>query len=168
MTRRVSLACLLLAAAHAGCDGGEDGSESLPSCVMKYPRGTMPTVASGDQITQALNECRGDDGACRSQMACQGTPADRQCDAKLFITAMAAVCVAEANGLARGIMATPRTGLVYDFVFRRITWSVSNTMYDGDRGVRPDAGGGLRGGQSVAIDAITAKVLTSFEWSADM
>ena len=136
---------------------------------MKYPRGTMPTVAPGDQITQALNECRGDDGDCKAPMACRGMPADRVCDAKVLITAQAATCVAEANGLARGIVATPRTGLVYDFVFRRITWSVSNTMYDGDRGERPDSGvGGVRGGQSVAVDAISGKVLTSFEWSADM
>jgi hypothetical protein len=168
MTRRASFAVIVLLSAMGGCDGDDDAPESLPACVMKYPRGTMPTVAPGDQITQAVNECRGDDGACRAMMACQGTPGDRLCDAKMFITAMAAVCVADANGLARGIVATPRTGLVYDFVFRRITWSVSNTMYDGDRGVRPDAGGGLRGGQSVAIDAITAKVLRSFEWSADM
>jgi hypothetical protein len=168
MTRRVSLACVVGVVAIVGCGGGEGGPKALPACVMKYPRGTMPTVAPGDQITQAINECRGDDGVCRAQMACQGTPGDRQCDAKLFITAMAAICVADANGLARGIVATPRTGLVYDFAFRRITWSVSNTMYDGDRGVRPDAGGGLRGGQSVTIDAITAEVLKSFEWSADM
>jgi hypothetical protein len=168
MTRRVSFAWVVLAVAAAGCDGGGDDPQALPACVTKYPRGTMPTVASNDQIVQAINECRGDSGQCLAQLACRGTPADRVCDAKLLITAGAAVCAAEANGLARGIMATPRTGLVYDFVFRRITWSVSNTMYDGDRGTRPDAGGALRGGQSMAVDAITAKVLNSFEWSAEM
>ena len=104
---------------------------------MKYPRGTMPTVAPNDQIVQALGECRGDSGECLAQLACRGAAADRVCDAKLLITANAAVCVAEANGLGRGIQATPRTGLVYDFVFRRITWSVSNTMYEGDRGPGP-------------------------------
>jgi hypothetical protein len=168
MTRRVSLAWVVLAVAAAGCDGDDDASKTLSACVMKHPRGTMPTVAPNDQIVQALSECRGDSGACLAQLACRGAAADRECDARPLITANAAVCVAEANGLTRGIQATPRTGLVYDFVFRRITWSVSNTMYDGDRGTRPDSGGALRGGQSMAVDAITAKLLNSFEWSADM
>jgi hypothetical protein len=175
MTRRASLAVVLVAALVAGCDGdaadgGSDGNEarSLPACVMKYPRGMQQPAAPGDQIAQAMSECRGDDGECRAQQACQGAPANRQCDATLLISAQAAVCAAEAGGLKPGILATPRTGLVYDFVFRRITWSVSNTMYEGERGERPAAGGGLRGGQSMAVDAITAKLLNSFEWSADM
>jgi hypothetical protein len=168
MTRRVSFAWVVLAMAAAGCDGDDDASKTLSACVMKHPRGTMPTVAPNDQIVQALNECRGDSGECLAQLACRGAAADRECDARPLITANAAVCVAEANGLTRGIQATPRTGLVYDFVFRRIAWSVSNTMYDGDRGTRPDSGGALRGGQSMAVDAITAKLLNSFEWSADM
>jgi hypothetical protein len=166
MTRRASVFTVVAVLAMA-CDGEHDASKALSACVMKYPRGTMPTVAPNDQIVQALNECRGDSGECLAQLACRGAPADRECDAKMLITANAAVCVAEASGLARGIQATPRTGLVYDFVFRRITWSVSNTMYEGDRGTRPDAGGALRGGQSMAVDAITAKLLNSFEWSAD-
>ena len=168
MTGRVRFAWVVFVLAAGGCDGDAGSLEAMPACVMKYPRGTMPTVASNDQIVQAVNECRGDAGECRAQLACQGTPADRVCEASMLITAGAAVCVAEASGLARGIMGTPRTGLVYDFMFRRITWSVSNTMYDGARGVRPDSGGAVRGGQSMAVDAISAKLLSSFEWSADM
>jgi hypothetical protein len=167
MSCRVGLASVVLLAAVIGCEGDGSATAADP-CVMKFPRGTTQVVAPVDQITQAVNECRGDDGACRAQMACLGSASGRLCDAKMFITANAAVCVAEANGLARGIMAQPRTGLVYDFVFRRITWNVSNTMYDGERGERPDGGGGLRGGQSIAIDAITAKLLNRFEWSSDM
>jgi hypothetical protein len=167
MIRRAGVLSIVAVLA-IGCDGDGGDSKELPACVMKYPRGAMPTVASNDQIIQALGECRGDSGECLAQLACRGAVADRVCDAKLLITANAAVCVAEANGLVRGIQATPRTGLVYDFVFRRITWSVSNTLYEGDRGTRPDSGGALRGGQSLAVDAITAKVLNSFEWSADM
>jgi hypothetical protein len=153
--------------AAAGCEGDDGALKPASMCVAMHPRGTMPTVASNDQIVQAVNECRGDSGECLAPLACRGAPADRVCDAQMLITANAAVCAAETSGLARGIMATPRTGLVYDFVFRRITWSVSNTLYDGERGSRPDAGGALRGGQSMAVDAITAKVLNSFQWSAD-
>ena len=45
-------AVVVLLFAMGGCDGDDDDPESLPACVMKYPRGTMPTVAPGDQITQ--------------------------------------------------------------------------------------------------------------------
>lgn len=166
MTRRASGCVVVCTLAALACDGAKGESRPPDPCVMKYPRGMNQVVASNDSITQAVTECRGDDGACKAMTACKGSPADRQCDMAALITAQAAACVAEANGLAPGIT-NPRTNLVYDFVYRRITWNVSNTMYDGARGERPEAGGGVRGGQSATVDAIDARLLNRFDWSAD-
>jgi hypothetical protein len=167
MTRRARITIVICAAGLFGCDGQQGQERRVDPCVMKFPRGTNQVVASSDAITQAINECRGDDGECKAQAGCQGKPQDRDCNIQRLITSQAALCVAETHGLADGLT-QPRTGLVYDYVYRRITWNVSNTMYDGARGARPDSGGGARGGQALTIDAINALVLKTSEWSADM
>lgn len=164
---RTVLACWVVRAGLLGmlsCDGSQ--AKPVDPCITAYPRGQMAQVASLDAVRQAVNECRGDDGPCQASTACQGKPSDRQCEPTEFITADAALCVAQATGLDTGLERL-RTGLVYNYAFRRVTWNVSNVVYDGTRGSRPDAGGGARGGQAIAVDATDARVLARYEWAGD-
>ena len=153
------------ATAGTGCDGTQGSTPPVSACVKEYPREEMKAVASADAIRQAVSECQGDDGECRARTSCQGSAAGRSCQADAFITSDAALCVARDNGLEPSI-GQLRASLVYDYAYRRVTWSVSNVTYDGARGNRPDAGGGDRGGQALTIDAVDARVLTRYEWTA--
>jgi hypothetical protein len=151
-----------LATAWAGCDGDE--LVVLHECVQANPRGTMG-IASADAVYQAITECQGDSGACMAATACVGEARDRDCNPRGVISSAAAVCVAQANGLEPGIERL-RSSLVYNFAHRRLTWNVSNVLYDGAREPPPAGASGQRGGVSMLVDAINAKLLARTEWAA--
>jgi hypothetical protein len=151
-----------LGSAAAGCDGDE--AVVLDDCVKAYPRGNMP-IASMDALSQAVVECQGDSGGCMAASACVGQPADRNCDPKGIISPDAALCVAQANGLERGLDRL-RPSLVYNYIHRRLSWNVSNTLYDSVRVQPPPGANGARGGVAVVVDAHNARVLATTEWGA--
>ncbi len=82
-------------------------------------------------------------------------PPGTDCDPSRVMTHDAALCVARASGLPEGI-APLKAGLHFDTRYRRIVWSVENTMHD--------EGNGAKGGDSWVIDAITGAVLGRFLW----
>ncbi len=67
----------------------------------------------------------------------------------------AALGIARASGLAAGI-SDLQAGLSFHGEYRRIVWSVLNTTYD--------RGNGEKGGDALAIDAITGAVLGRTFW----
>jgi hypothetical protein len=140
------------------------GDEEADPCVKAHPRGMEP-ISSNDALVQALSECSGDSGECRASTACQGAAADRVCEIAPLISAEAARCVAQGNGLEMGIDRV-RVSLVYNYVYRRITWNVNNVTYDASVGAPPPGSNGQRGGQSFLIDAISAKMLAKNDWAS--
>jgi hypothetical protein len=158
----VLLPAAALATAGASCDGDE--LVVLDECVKANPRGTMG-IASADVVYQAITECQGDSGGCMAATACVGQAGDRDCNPKGVISAAAAVCVAQANGLEPGIERL-RSSLVYNYAHRRLTWNVSNVLYDSAREPPPPGASGQRGGVSMLVDAINAKLLARTEWAA--
>jgi hypothetical protein len=86
------------------------------------------------------------------------------CDPAKFITADAAICIAQAAGLESGLKPIG-AGLVYDSQARRVAWGISNLLYDPAHPALADGGGGDRGGHYFQIDAVTGAVLWENTWA---
>jgi hypothetical protein len=162
--RRAILIAILVVGVACGKD--ERGEDNVPAadgavsdsarCIRMYPSGAGP-VAPQEVVAQAVSECREDTSECRSPVACGGTVEGRICDESRLISWEAVRCVAAGAGLAEGLNGIGG-GLVYNFRFRRITWSVGNTLYDRSRV------GGDFGGQLFTIDGVTAELLEKSTW----
>jgi hypothetical protein len=88
--------------------------------------------------------------------SCTGKVDDRICDSSRLITSEAAICIALAGGISEGLD-LPRAGLVYNYQYRRIIWSVTNVIFR----AAPDAGRGGRReeGDAWAVDAVSGEIL---------
>jgi hypothetical protein len=151
----VSVTLLL---AVASCSGT---STSPSACRAAHPRGADP-VASADVVAQTIMECGADTGECQATPPCESL-LGRVCDASRFMTADAAICIAQAAGLEPGLRPAG-AGLVYDARARRVAWSVSNLLYDPAHPAPADGGGGDSGGQYFQIDAVSGVVLLEGAW----
>jgi hypothetical protein len=126
-------------------------------CMESFPV-SQDAVFDAAEIEAAQIACEQDSGPCTaSDSMCKGSAANRVCNpARLRVTAPAAVCIAQANGLTDGLSA-PQAQLIYNFGYRRIIWTVRNMTYDRSTdatGPFPATGVVDRGGQIFAIDAI--------------
>jgi hypothetical protein len=145
----------------AACDR-QDSTAAEQQCIASNPR--AGDVADQPAVQSAIAECLDDSGACQASTPCMGKVSDRECVDTRLISPAAAICIARHQGLLEGLTG-PGAGLAYNYGYRRITWSVSNLLYDRRRGVEPDGGGGDEGGQAMIIDAITGRLHFSGQWS---
>jgi hypothetical protein len=146
--------------AIASCSSAGPASST---CQALHPRGADP-VAAADLVAQTSAECSGDTGQCQATPPC-GNSAGKICDPSGFMTADAAICIAQAAGLEPGLQPAG-AGLVYDFKFRRVAWGVSNLLYDPAHPAPADGGGGDKGGHYFQIDAVSGAVLQESHWAA--
>jgi hypothetical protein len=158
MTSKVSGVAVFVLLAVASCSSVDPPSRT---CQSLHPRGPGP-VAPADVVAQAFTQCSADTGECQGMPPC-GNSAGRVCDSSRFMTAEAAICIAQAAGLEPGLQPAG-TGLVYDFRFRRVAWGVSNLLYDPAHPTPQDGGSGTSGGHSFQIDAVSGAVLQESNW----
>lgn len=136
MSGEVRAIGVILLLTVANCSSAEPASSN---CQALYPRGADP-VAAADVVAQTSAECSADTGQCQATPPC-GSSAGRVCESSKFITADAAICIADAAGLEPGLQPAG-AGLVYDSQARRVAWGVSNLLYDPAHPGLADGGGG--------------------------
>lgn len=128
--------------------------------------GTSPTQPIS-ALAQAVSNCQtgasvavvpvgGGGTAGGPDAAAPARQSSADCDPSKIITHDAAVCIARAKGLAEGAYGYA-AGLVYNYGYRRIIWTVQNTL-------QSDANG--KGGTVMYIDATTGQVLDTSVWQA--
>jgi hypothetical protein len=105
-------------------DAGGDARRGDAGCLMAHTR-TTDLVAEPALLMAQLANCRDDSGQCMASTFCTGTADDRVCDSSQLITAEAAICIAQESGTSEGLE-SPRAGLVYNYKYRRIIWTVTS------------------------------------------
>jgi hypothetical protein len=143
------------AAADAAADAGS--SEIVPeaqACVDQHPRGA---ALDPQQLEDAVSRCQNQWHQCTAAEPCNGMDKDHLCDPDRFISKEAAICIAQAAGLAPGLYG-PLAAVTFD---NHVVWNVQNTLHD-------DEHGGPKGesdGQFIEIDAISGKASEIFGWT---
>jgi hypothetical protein len=161
------LGCVIgisLLAIVSGCDDGAVVTVQPSACLKEFPRADA-SVADEMTIDQAVTECEDDDGACQASATCSGSAEGRDCDANKLISAAAAACIAAEAGLEQGI-GDFRTGLTYHYGYRRIIWDVSNVLFDHGTGDASNRTSVDKGGESIAVDAISGQTYEVLSWQA--
>lgn len=143
-----------------GDGGGGAGDDAAQSCIESNLPEDGHGFESDDETCAAPPPGEPDPGCppvtpedIAEECAEDGEP----CDAGAFITRDAALCIAEAEGLAEGI-AKWRANLVYNYTFRRPVWAVQNTTLD-------DPANCEKEGEGVMMDAETGEVLDRYGWN---
>ena len=83
----------------ADCTSADSSSST---CASTYPRGVLP-VAPEDVLADVIANCNADSGSCSASLPCVGSAGSRICDPAKFVTAGAATCVAQGEGLEPGL-----------------------------------------------------------------
>lgn len=156
----MSLSLSLLSVASCG---SQPGSDSVAICRAEHP---LTQEASSDWVvTNVAERCEADSGECKAREArcmgvtscevfdvpCTGAAEDRACDVQQLMSAEAAKCVAQAQGLELGLDGL-HARIDYDDKCRRVVWIVQNTLWE-------DTGFGRRwSGDELSIDAVDGAI----------
>lgn len=125
------------------CDGTDSGLDSgeAPSAAEQCIADNPASGDVADNVDEVLAECEASGGT--------------GCAAASLISSAAAVCIAESDGLAAGVVDW-QVWMVFHNTYLRPVWNVDQTAYQ-----KKD---GTSGGEGVSIDAVTGEILGRSAW----
>ncbi len=151
----------LAALALAACGDKSDDTAATHRCVAQYGADDGYDFVGDGWHVDCAAAPGDDDAACDPwtvadvEAACADDGHD--CAGRIVVTRAAAACVAQEEGMAKGIDDTVHADLLYSDEHRLPIWAVSNVLVEE---------GAAASGESLHVSAVDAGALGHYEWSS--
>jgi len=152
---------LPLVALLAGCPYKGGDTADLHRCIEQYGASDGYDFSGDGWHVDCAQPPEGEPVECEAltveDVEAECAADGHDCAGQIVVTRAAAACVAQEEGLAKGIDDTVHADLLYNVEYGLPIWAVSNVLADD---------GASSSGESLHVSAIDASALGRFEWSA--